>query len=947
MQNNSSGSQNALAGANQNPDQKVKPKFKCKDCDFNCSSLQNFRIHLQMAHQTVNETAEKLSALKKAVEEIKRVQPVRNFYEVQQMQNAKPAVNVRPGPVNMAPTISKPFAPNGPVNMAPTISKPFVPNVPNARMMFPAGNVRDANQVIPAGNVQQDALQMTFAKQKTFIPAVIKRTNPGKNLQTGILQSSFGKKTSFMPEVKKNPPEKYQPATGKNNPPEKLQPEKPKEKPAASAHREVTTEGSGREIAKLSDYISRRDREPLIGLEYVLEYQIRMPKNQIVHKYFCELCECDIELDPMVEHLAGFGHRKLYLAKEYPYVLKAQSNSKEEASKFIRRMALEIEREEGTKMYLVDSSIWSETMMTLRKADKKMRKKSRWDDDKNDDSRMKKALKYLESFEIDNELESTTVTRLCEKLTANLKSYTIKANQDALFPARVARAQNVAWSMMKNAEKQRKQTQYANMMNSQQNKAHAGNANLEQLGTRSGFPENKNQHIAEIQNMVKPPPYQQAPQNAFNPSMGAPQYMPRPPLHQQANPNAFVPPMNATQNMPTAQQPPVQVAWKKSFVPLNKDSSMSRGNETSQFDESVLKNISQDDSQFFKKLVTLLDVLPQKNSPSEGAQMNSKLQMLKSLFVSQKHEEQEQANQKLMTQIASMVKDTISAQNANLNQQLMRLVGSQNSTAMAMQTASLKNNLMARGQLNDNSLSTAGLVSGMQSAGNMQMNMNSMMPYQNFGNQGYGQMGEMANNQMNPNAYQVPPAEMQSYPSTSQAPNYGYGNSVSDSYTSQRDGMQGEQTRTPYSNVGNKPSMYDKPWDASYDNLSRSLEPQYDDLKEKPYTRVCLSPNSKQTLRDDYYDNTRREMGMQDSRPHTSIRSYASDWDDQEGDMSYFKRARLDMDIQSNRSEHSNDESLGINTAGMPEQLVKRIRGKDLFTASAIISEYSERYSGK
>ncbi|XP_073534655.1 uncharacterized protein [Phyllobates terribilis] len=962
MQNNNSSNQNASlkAGQNQNPDQNVKPKFKCKDCDFHCSSLQNFRIHLQMAHQTTNETIEKLNALKKAVEEIKKVQPVRNFQpeiknvnptgNVQAARNVNPAGNVKPGAVQKPTIISKPFVPYaqavrnvnpagnvqpGVMKMTPAIRHPFVLN---------AQAERNLN---PTGNVQPGAVQTPSSIRKPFVPNVqaIMVMNPAGNVQPGAVKMTHKIRKPFIPNAqvikKLNPMDNVQPVQGKKViPARNIQPEKQKEKPAVQP--EIIPESIGRNIVKLKDYMSRRDREPLIGLEYVLEYNTKSITNQIEPKYFCELCECDLELDPMVEHLAGFGHRKLYLAKEYPYVLKAQSSSKEDPSQFIRRMALEIEREEGTKMYLVDSSIWPDTMMTLRTADRKMRKKSRWSDDKNDETRMKKALAYLESFEIDSEIEATTVTRLCEKLTANLKFYSTNAMQVALFPSRVAKAQDVAMSLVKNVANQRRHN--AKQKKSKANKrppSLEGNSNLEKVGIRSGFPGNNFQNSGAVQNMQQPPPYQQqgqqnafnppmdakqnllgaplyqqAPQNTFVPPMNANQNVPRAPLYHQAQQNAFVSPMNAKQNMPSAQ--PYQLAWKKTFVPLNANQSVpeaftSKENETSQkADDSILKNISQDDTQFFKKLVSLLEALPQNAPLSEGTQPNSKLQMLKSLLLSQKNAEQEQANLKLMTQIASMVKDTITAQNANLNQHLMMLMTSQNSTPMVMPTAPLNNSLMAPMQINNNSaMNTAGLASGIQGVGNMPMNMNSMMPYQNFGTQVYGQMGEIETKSMNPNAYQVPPAQMQNYPSTSQT-------------------------------INPQPTSQSLNYN-SYGNSSQVVNPKYDDLKETPYSRVGLPAGSSQTPRNDYYDNTRGELGMQEPRPQNSLRSYnSSDWDDQGGDMPYIKRARLE--------EHTKDESLeslGINTAGMPEELLKRLRGKDLFTASAILSEYSERRSGK
>ncbi|CAN2391645.1 hypothetical protein PRIEUP_LOCUS1685 [Pristimantis euphronides] len=618
----------------------------------------------------------------------------------------------------------------------------------------------------------------------------------------------------------------------------------------------------------------------------------------------------------MVEHLAGFGHRKLYLAKEYAYVLKAQSNSKEDQSLFIRRMALEIEREEGTKMYMIDSSIWMETMMTLRTADKKLVKVKTGVDHRNDQTRMRKALNFLGTFEIESEIEATTVTRLCEKLTANLKVYNSRSKEDALFPARVARAQDVAMSLMKNAARQRSHLQTPKQKKRRLNQrppTFPENVNMKNNpGMQSGFPGTRFQNVNMKLNMPMAPPYRQEQNYQFVPFSEI-------------------------------------EGRRKPTMPKMKGASQMA--EYTQSNDSFLKNISQEDTQFFSKLMTLLEALPQ-SSFSDTSQINSKLLMLKSLLVSQKNSEHEQANQKLMTQIASMVQDTISAQNASLNQQLMMLMNSQNSTSMVMQTSSLGNNPMTTGSS----------VPGVQSLGTMQTNVKSLMPFnQSFESLTHGQMEGNELRPMDRNAYQVPQAEMQNYSSTSQ--NYdhtGYGNSAvgnylpeENSYVGQHDGAinflttgHNEQNSKPYT-AGYAYSAGDK--DNSYYGNSSALvpKPRYVDEKAS-YTRVCLSPSSPRNQYD--YDNMRGDMRTQDLRQRHNLRAYNSDWDDQEGDMHYIKRPRLGVDNRSSKLESYHNQSLeplGINTAGMPVHLLKRIQGKDLFTVSAIISEYSETRSGK
>ncbi|XP_040290402.1 uncharacterized protein LOC121002857 isoform X3 [Bufo bufo] len=971
MQNNYKGNLNQAA-----PNPNGRAKFACDDCSFSCSSLQNFRIHLQLY---ITSQVKALSSRKAKME----------------CGTGSSASNSKIKPDGASSASNSEIKPDGASSASNSEIKPDDASSASNSEIKPddASSARKTERE----HRSESSTRKTEMEQGSGSSARKTERERGGNSARKTQRKSSSETTAeklkgrllvrALPEKPKgNVVAKALPEKMKWKAMVKDQPEKPKWKPIVESQPGTVPGNSGRNIAKLKDYIARTDREPLIGLEYVLEYCLKKG-NESEIKYFCHLCECDTDVDPMVEHLAGFGHRKLYLAKEYPYVLKAQPSSKEDQSQFIRRMALEIEREEGTKMYMINSSIWTETVMTLRTADKKMRKKTRWDDNKNDETRMKKALKFLEKFEIESEIEATTVSRLCEKLTANLKFYNTKSKDDALFPARVARAQDVAMALMRNVAKQRLQNQAQKpkpQVSPQLNTRPPplqGNANLtHNVGILSGFPGANFQKFNIKQNMPKATPY------------------------------------------PQGQQYPFGLLNQKQAMQMKEPQQKA---ENTQLGDSFMKNLSQEDTQFFKKLTALLDVLPQNASSSDSSQMNSKLLMLKSLIVDQKSAEHEQANQKLMTQIASMVKDTISAQNASLNQQLMMLMSSQNSTAMVMQTASLRNNLMG-----PDGMSSAGFVQGLQSSGNMQSNMNSLMPFnQNIGSQMYGQTGRIGMGPVDQSAYQVPQVDMQNfptssqnypsmpqkypgtsqnhpstsqnfpstsqnfpstsqnypstsqnypstsqnypstsqnYPSTSQDyDNFAYRNSVEgnfsrqgEPYVSKRDGIAntlttGQNERTTLTHT-DEPSVYDKELDKSYySNPSKQVpESRYNDRMEKQasYTRVCLSPSSPRNQYADYNENPREEIGIQDQRQH-SLRSYnSSNWDDQEEDMRYIKRARLDLDKRSDRSEsYSNQslESLGMNTASMPEELLKRIKGKDLFTTSAIISEYSERRSGK
>ncbi|XP_056376827.1 uncharacterized protein LOC130273671 [Hyla sarda] len=943
MQNNNTGNR------------KFVPKFACPKCSFTCNSQINFRIHSQTKHSqeilpTTNENSQKPPTTPPKAKEViiqkppvvysNPIPPTAGIIQKPPMVQKSPFPPIRkcPFPLVQFTPLQKSLTPQttageiqkcnqGNLNSLLNLyswknpkqgQKSLGPQITAAKIQNNnTGNQNASNQAAPNPNVY--ALKNPTMVEKTPVPQTatekiqnnnkgnqnaLPKATPKRNLISKFLCkecnftcNSFQNYKTHVENVhgKKDDDEDIQNSSAlkKAETPkvtEALKPDKPK-RGAMISHPEPVFEVSRKDILKLKDYLSRTDREPLIGVEYVLEYRFKTKGNQIVTKYFCELCECDTDVDPMVEHLAGFRHRKQYLEREYPYVLKAQASSKEEKSPFIRRMALEIEREEGTKMYMVDYSVWTETMMTLRTANKKIRKKTRWDDDRNDQNRMAKALKFLESFEVESELEATTIARLCERLSDNLKMFNNKTKEDSLFPARVARAQDVAMSLMRNAAKQRTYVQNLAQLNFKPKISIVLNKGQQAL------PENDD----SISNMSKVPPQQQ-----------------------------FV----------------------STFVPVNNKQGMHR------LEHDSAPNMSQEDTQFFKRLMSLLEALPQNASVSDHSEMNSKLLLLKSLLVSQKSEERERANQQLMRQVASMVQDTISAQSASLNQQLMMLMTSQNSTAMVMQTASLRNNSM---QLNDNAIiNSAGLVPGMQSSANMQMSMNSLMPLnQNLGSQVYGQMGETAPRPVAMDNYQASRVEMQNYPSTSQNyDNVRYDASMErnylpkgDPFMSQPDGPN-KQMPISKTNVGYEPRVYDKEWDDTYydDPSAQVSESRYGNRtgKQAPYTRVTLSPSSPRKRYDSY--DTRGEIGVEDMRHRHSLRDYgSSDWDDQD-DMRYTKRARLDADNRGDQSESYHNQSLdslGINTAGMPEELLKRIKGKDLFTASAIISEYSERRSGK
>ncbi|KFQ88228.1 hypothetical protein N337_02138, partial [Phoenicopterus ruber ruber] len=61
---------------------------------------------------------------------------------------------------------------------------------------------------------------------------------------------------------------------------------------------------------------------------------------------------------PMIEHLSGYKHRRAYISKEFPDKMKRKTTDVKECKvSFLRRIAGELEKTEGLKMYKVIGSV--------------------------------------------------------------------------------------------------------------------------------------------------------------------------------------------------------------------------------------------------------------------------------------------------------------------------------------------------------------------------------------------------------------------------------------------------------------------------------------------------------------------------------------------------------------------------------------------------------------
>uniref|UniRef100_A0A6I8NHJ9 C2H2-type domain-containing protein n=1 Tax=Ornithorhynchus anatinus TaxID=9258 RepID=A0A6I8NHJ9_ORNAN len=179
-----------------------------------------------------------------------------------------------------------------------------------------------------------------------------------------------------------------------------------------------------KDIRSLKDlmYDPKRE-EPLIGLEHVVE--IRFAGRKEPH-YECKLCEFNTEMAPMIEHLSGFKHRKAYITKTFPKMIKTGTPfAKEDRVKYLRQLAQEVEKKEGLKMYMTED--YAKTSTSVSSCTQiSGKKRTRWSSDfkpENDPVKKYMALKYMESFHITSEAQATLVKTVTQGLTKALKAF--------------------------------------------------------------------------------------------------------------------------------------------------------------------------------------------------------------------------------------------------------------------------------------------------------------------------------------------------------------------------------------------------------------------------------------------------------------------------------------------------------------------------------------------
>ncbi|XP_009984159.1 PREDICTED: uncharacterized protein LOC104378761 [Tauraco erythrolophus] len=122
--------------------------------------------------------------------------------------------------------------------------------------------------------------------------------------------------------------------------------------------------GLTKDITCLKDFMNDPKREePLVGLEHVVE--IRFQGRKEPH-YECKLCGFNTEMAPMIEHLSGYKHRRAYISKEFPDKMKRKTTDVKECKvSFLKRIAGELEKTEGLKMYKIKGYIRPSTSRWL------------------------------------------------------------------------------------------------------------------------------------------------------------------------------------------------------------------------------------------------------------------------------------------------------------------------------------------------------------------------------------------------------------------------------------------------------------------------------------------------------------------------------------------------------------------------------------------------------
>ncbi|XP_064409281.1 uncharacterized protein LOC102365353 [Latimeria chalumnae] len=192
-----------------------------------------------------------------------------------------------------------------------------------------------------------------------------------------------------------------------------------------------------------------RRKEPVIGLPYLIEYRLadRHPR------YECTLCKVRTEANSMFEHLSGLKHKRSYISEAYPHMLRGNYSAKFPKKSVINKNAALIEKMEGIKKIRVIfiKSLADVPLMPradISRVKREMERQSFTGNMTRNSgdgagqtsseglgllgpvSRKKKALEYMENFQIASDEEAIVVLNITQDLTESLKEYCQLAKKD-------------------------------------------------------------------------------------------------------------------------------------------------------------------------------------------------------------------------------------------------------------------------------------------------------------------------------------------------------------------------------------------------------------------------------------------------------------------------------------------------------------------------------------
>ncbi|NP_001121227.1 uncharacterized protein LOC100158299 [Xenopus laevis] len=194
------------------------------------------------------------------------------------------------------------------------------------------------------------------------------------------------------------------------------------------------SKGKGKKKSLLEFIEDPLRKEPLVGLQYVVEVKL-LQYNKSVYK--CNLCSVRGEISCIIDHLVGGHHLRAFMNTYYYHKIEALRRmklSKMELQKMLKEYAMKIEKKEGIKCVKVEYvhgkgknkeiDVWKSKIYDDYTPDYQQKKVT---------DRRQIALQYSESFKITSRTEANEVLNLTEHLNKLLERYFIKSGGEDLL----------------------------------------------------------------------------------------------------------------------------------------------------------------------------------------------------------------------------------------------------------------------------------------------------------------------------------------------------------------------------------------------------------------------------------------------------------------------------------------------------------------------------------